>query len=439
MSSSLLIVIAGGALAAFLALQSLAADVSECAGPAKPPAKDPAEIYFPPPDSEGGWRTLRTPDDMRPVAGMDQKKLDEAFEIAAASTKNGGLLVIRNGWLVYERYFGRGHREASPNLASCGKSVTSIAVSILMAEHPDLFPEGLDQKVFTPDYLPPQAFPLSDPAKAEIKLGQLLAFTAGIRGNNPSYINGKEATIDPAGPDGWPALVDEVALGKKDWSDGGQRISAATLWCKPGGGYSYATAAAHIASMIVRHVSGMELQEYVRKRLAEPLGWGRWGYAYRQAKEITHTPGGGGIALRPTDMARFGYLLLREGRWQGRQLVPAEFVRACGRKSPYNPHSPYSLQFDVNTDGQIRELPRDAFWKSGSGGHVLYVVPSLDLVVWKLGGRDSQYDPENTGLPLPPEAATGPASRRDWKATMDEPTARRKTLQTVIEAVSQPV
>ncbi len=399
---------------------------------------EPALDYFPPPDSQGGWRTLSRAEEIRRVAGMDVKKLDEAFDVAKASTKNGGLLVVRHGWLVYENYFGRGHREATPNLASCGKSFTSIAIGILMAEHPDLFPEGLDQKVFTPAYLPAEVFPLSDPAMAQIKLGQLLAFSAGIRGNNPGQVNGKATKLDPPGPDGWPSIVDEIALGRRDHLADGQRYSAATLWCEPGGGYSYATASIHIASMIVRRVAGMELQEYLQKRLAEPLGWGRWGYGYKYAKEVTHTPGGGGITLRATDMLRFGYLLLREGRWGERQLVPVEYARHCGRQSPYNPHAPYSLQFDVNTDGHYPEYPRDAFWKSGSGAHMLYVVPSLDLVVWKLAGRDSQYEQRDTGVPLTPEIAKGSDSRRDWKPTINEREGQRLVLSKVIEAIVVP-
>lgn len=385
--------------------------------------------YFPSADHEGGWRALVAAEDLRRIAGVKRQALDQAFEIAAASTKNGGLLVARHGWLVYERYFGRGQREATPNLASCGKSFTSIAVGMLIAERPDLFPEGLDQRVFTPKYLPPEAFPLSDPAMTEIQLGQLLAFSAGIRGNNPCLVSGMPTTIDPPGPDGWPALVDEIALGRRGHGEGAERVSAATLWCHPGAGYSYATAAAHLASMIVRHVSGMELQTYLEMRLAQPLGWGRWGYGYRHAGEVTHTPGGGGIALRATDMLRFGYLLLREGRWHDRQVVPAAYVRACGHASSYNPHAPYSLQFDVNTGGQLPGVPRDAFWKGGSGGHALYVVPSLDLVVWKLGGRDGQYDPRDTGLPPPPGALE---NRDDWKPTLDDRTALREVLTRVV-------
>jgi hypothetical protein len=77
--------------------------------------------YYPPPDSEGGWRVLSTAREIEDVAGMVWAKLVLAFEFIQRNTKNGGLLVVRHGWLVYERYFGLGHREALPNLASCGK------------------------------------------------------------------------------------------------------------------------------------------------------------------------------------------------------------------------------------------------------------------------------------------------------------------------------
>jgi CubicO group peptidase (beta-lactamase class C family) len=397
-----------------------------------------AANYFPPSDDAGGWRTLPNAAEIRRVTDIDVAQLDAAFALIQGSTKNGGLLIVRHGWLVYERYFGLGHRDATPNLASCGKSFTSIAVGMLMAERPELFPDGLDQKIFTPKYFPPDAFPLSDPRKAEIKLGQLLAFTAGIRGNNPSYVNGRATQINPVGPDGWYAKVQDYALGRSDGKMGQTPFSTATLWCEPGAGYSYASASIHLASVMLRHVAGMELQAYLEDHLAKPLGWGRWGFGYKDQPEVEHTPGGGGIALRATDMLRFGYMLLHEGRWGERQLVPADYVQRCARQSPYNPHYPYSLQFNVNTRGEIPELPRDAFWKLGSGGHVLYVVPSLDLVVWKLGGRDDQYSPANTGLPASPAPREQIAARQGWKASesVDAATAARITLQRVIAAIT---
>ncbi|MGH8578699.1 MAG: serine hydrolase [Gammaproteobacteria bacterium] len=396
--------------------------------------------YFPPTDSQGGWRTLKDADEIRRVAGMDKKKLDEAFAFIKGSTKNGGVLVLRKGWLVYEAYFGLGHRDATPNLASVGKSFTSIAIGILLDEQPKLFPDGLDQKVFTKEYLPPEAFPLADRRKKDIRLGQLLAMTAGIRGNNPVHVRGKEGTIDPAGPDGSPSCIDAVAFGKQEGNYQGRPYSTKTLWCDPGEGYSYATSSIHLASVVLRRVTGLELQQYVDKHLSRPMGWGTWGYGYKDAGahiQLEHTPGGGGIAVRATDMLRFGYLLLHEGRWQDQQLVPTEYVRHCARKSPYNPHYPYSLQFDVNTDGDVKDLPRDAYWRSGSGGHALYIVPSLDLVVWKLGGRDGQYAPANTSLPASPASKEQVAVRRGWNKTVDKQTALRKTLQMVIAAITK--
>ena len=139
--------------------------------------------YYPASDNEGGWRKLDDPATILDTLGFDVAPLDEAFEIAKSSTKNGGLLVVRDEWLIYEKYFGLGHREALTNLASVGKSFTSVAAGILMEEQAERFPHSLDQKVFHHDYLPAVAFPPADPEMHEFKLGQLLAFSAGIRGN----------------------------------------------------------------------------------------------------------------------------------------------------------------------------------------------------------------------------------------------------------------
>jgi CubicO group peptidase (beta-lactamase class C family) len=380
--------------------------------------------YFPPPDTTGGWRTLKNPAEIRRKTGLDIKKLDEAFEYIKGSSQHGGLLVVRHGWLVYERYFGRANREATPNTASCGKSFTSIAMGILMQERPDLFPDGLDQRVYTLRYLPPEAFPLNDPVKSEIKLGQLLAMSAGLRGNSPGYVRGKPVPIDPPGLDGWRAMFDANAF-------------SADLWCRPGEGYSYATVSPHLVSAIVRHVTGMELQQYLESRLAKPLGWGRWGFGYRRYRrpEIDHTPGGAGIALRATDMLRFAYLLLHHGSWAGHQIVPADYVRKATTPSPYNPHYAYSLQFELNSDGEAPTAPRDAYWKRGAHGFAFYVVPSLDLVIWKMGGGDGEYAEKDTGLPELKPYDGSRAGWTDWKRPEDIGAAALRMMEMVVAAI----
>ena len=391
-----------------------------------------SDTYYPPSDAAGSWRQLKSGRKVRKETGIDVEGLEAAFEYMKGSTKNGGLLVVRHGYLVYERYFGKGHREATPNPGSCGKSYTSIGAGILMEEYPELFPKGLDQEVFRTTHLPPSAFPLTDKRKADITIGQLLSFSAGIRGNNPCYVNGKETEIDPVGPDGWQGMEDDRALGRLEENFADDRpFSARELWCDPGGGYSYATASIHIVSMMVRHIAERELEQYLRDRLAGALGWSNWGFAYKSTEASKHTPGGGGAALRGTDVLRFLYMLLHNGEWENKQIVPADYVAHCSKVSPYNPHFPYSLQFEANSNGDAAELPTDAYWKAGSGGYALYVVPSLDMVVWKMGGRDDQYSEGNTGMREIPTDD----DRQGWERQVEDGVSLKKTLEMVVEAV----
>ena len=126
---------------------------------------------------------------------------------------------------------------------------------------------------------------------------------------------------------------------------------------------------------------------------------------------MPHANGAGSTALHATDALRFAYCLLRNGKWKDQQIVPPDYIKKCQTQSPYNPHTPFSLQFEHNADGHIAGAPRDAFFKSGAGGFCLFIVPSLDLVIYKLGGKDNQYDPALTGLPQPEQSH----EREDWK------------------------
>jgi CubicO group peptidase (beta-lactamase class C family) len=359
-----------------------------------------AADYIPPPDSAGGWRQLHDAAQIRKRAGLDLPELERAYDFTQRCSQNGGLLVVRHGYLAFERYFGRAHRNANPDMASTGKAVTSIACGIMLKEFHDKIPDGLAQKVFTETYLP-EAFPLDDARKAGITLGQLLCMTAGYHGegSSPGIANGQVVPLNPA-----PG---------QDIHDLDMSSIHTVLWTNPGAGYSYSSPAPHIASIVLRHVTGMELPDYINERLGKPMGWGAWGYCLHRGNFLMpHANGAGSIALHATDALRFGYCLLHQGKWGSRQLVPPEYVALCGQPSPFNPHCPFSLMFENNSDGHVAGAPRDAFFKSGAGGFGIFIVPSLDLVIYKLGGNDSQYDPALTGLPQP---FTYDGSRDNWR------------------------
>jgi CubicO group peptidase (beta-lactamase class C family) len=345
--------------------------------------------YFPPPDSAGGWRTLKSAQEIRDKAGMSLHRLEQAYDFTERCSQNGGLLVVRHGYLVFEKYFGRAHRNANPDMASTGKAYTSIACGIMLQEKKNQIPDGLDQKVFTEQYLP-EAFPLDDPRKADITLGQLLCMTAGYHGEgtSPGVVMGKVVPLQPV-PGQNIRDLDKSSI-------------RTVLWTNAGAGYSYSSPAPHIASIVLRHVTGMELQDYINEKLAKPMGWGRWGYClHRGDFTMPHANGAGSTAIHATDALRFGYCLLRKGKWNDQQLVPADYIELCHSPSKFNPHTPYSLMFEHNQDRHVAGAPRDAFYKSGAGGFGIFVVPSLDIVIYKLGGRDNQYDPALTGIPQP--------------------------------------
>ena len=363
-------------------------------------AAKPAADYFPPPDSQGGWRTLKDAASIRKLAGMDLSRLDRAYEMTQRSTQHGGLVVVRHGYLVYEKYFGRANRNANPDMASTGKAVTSIACGIMMHDYHDKIPEGLDTKVFTPKYLP-EAFPLDDPRKANITLGQLLCMSGGYHGEGaaPGIVEGRVVPLQPV-----------PGQNIRDIDMSSIRVP---LWTDPGAGYSYSSPEPHIASMVLRHVSGMELRDFVNEKMAKPMGWGPWDYCLHRGDFVMpHANGAGSTALHATDAVRFGYCLLHNGRWGNRQVVPADYVALCNKPSKYNPHCPFTLMFENNSDGHVIGAPRDAYYKSGAGGFGIFVVPSLDVVIYKLGGNTGQYDPALTGIPL---TFTPDTSRDNWK------------------------
>ena len=389
------------------------------------------EDYFPKADSAGGWRTLKDAAAIRKTVGMDLAKLDQAFEYASRSSQHGGLLVVRHGWLVYERYYGRGHREANPASASVGKAYVSIASGIMLAEKKAAIPEGLDTKVFNSKYLP-EAIPLDDQAKADITLGQLLSMSAGLHGEggNPGFVDGLPSVkLTPMARPEAPLSQDLAAL-------------RTPLWIKPGGGYSYASNSPHVASIVLRNLVGMELHDYLDARLGKVLGWGPWAWARRRGETVLpHTPGGGDIALRSTDHLRFAYALLKKGRWQKQQVIPADYIELCGKPTKWNTHAPMSLMFEINADGHVAGAPKDAFFKSGGGGFGVIVIPSLDMVIYKMAGDDAQYNPARTGLKqdYPYDGA-----RNGWKPAprsqfSDGPIGTDDGVRRVIEMVAAAV
>jgi CubicO group peptidase (beta-lactamase class C family) len=183
----------------------------------------------------------KTPAQARKVAGLDVARLDQAFEYATRTSQHGGLLVVRHGWLVYERYYGKCWRDSTPSAASAGKTFTSISSGIMLDKHKDRFPQGLDTRIFTDQFLP-EAFLLSDPRKADIKLGQLQA------NGGTGFVNGENVKVPVIPGIDRSIAPDLLAL-------------RAPLWTNPGGGYFYSNLGTHVLSLLLHHIAGKVMQD----------------------------------------------------------------------------------------------------------------------------------------------------------------------------------
>jgi hypothetical protein len=132
--------------------------------------------YYPPPDSAGGWRTLKEAGPIRDVAGMDLAKLDQAWEQTQRCTQNAGLVVVRRGYLVYRKR--RRAFATHPTWPRAAKAFTSIACGIMLSKKdaiPTAWTRGLHRK-----YLPGGFRSTSAPRRDHP--GQLLCMTAGYHG-----------------------------------------------------------------------------------------------------------------------------------------------------------------------------------------------------------------------------------------------------------------
>lgn len=327
----------------------------------------PAERDYWPTDA---WRTA-PPEDHG--LDPDELRLLERTLMASYPTVRS-VVIVRDGFLIYERYrqgldAGDGH-----DIRSVTKSVVSALVGIALAEGAL---ESLDQTLgeLFADRLPADA----DPRMAGVTVGQLLSMTSGLPGDDPS-LGGDEGVF-------------ERIEAQDDWVTA---ILGLPLAADPGSQWAYSSASSHLLSVLVADTTGGSTLGFARERLFGPLGIDTSG-AYvtvgpptsdeieRYSREPVAWPadpqgyhfGGALLKLPARDLAKFGYLYLNEGRWDGDQLIPADFVRSSTTPSEHetNAEGAYGWHWWVQP-----ARGHDAYFARGYGGQVVHVVPELGLV-----------------------------------------------------------
>jgi CubicO group peptidase (beta-lactamase class C family) len=146
---------------------------------------------------------------------------------------------------------------------------------------------------------------------------------------------------------------------------------------QPGTHFAYNTGATYILSVILQRLTGEMLHDYLRPRLLEPLG------ATEATWEVTEegvNTGGWGLSLNTESVARFGQFLLQQGEWEGRQLVPAEWIAAATAKQVSNANHD-SLDGQQGYGYQFWRSQYGAYRADGAFGQFCLVLPDQDAVL----------------------------------------------------------
>jgi CubicO group peptidase (beta-lactamase class C family) len=348
-----------------------------------------ATPVFPPPESAGGWPVLGTAQEIREVASMDPGKLNELREwLLKSDTRNFAAVVIRGGHIVLQVERGNSATSDSRRVASVSKAVCATVLSIASEWSQQGKTPGrmtFDDRAF--DFIP-WAHPLRDPRKARITVKQLLNHTSGICPEATGARN--EGT--------WQFLLGHT----------GDPLTA-RLAFEPGSACGYSTHALHHASLVCETVTGKPYNQFAIEALLKPIGCEHWWFEYFDGDDIHERHPSHSIGLPARDLARIGYCMLRDGRWNHEQIIPKWFVEQTA--APTHEVKTPELRFKINAQvfshgWQLPRLldpdrepngagiPHDARYKPGSGGQIIAFVPSLDLVMTRQTGSSGAWQYE---------------------------------------------
>lgn len=183
-----------------------------------------------------------------------------------------------------------------------------------------------------------------------------------------------------------------------------------TLENAPGTHWEYSSGTTNIIARVLRQsfADEKEYLRYPRERLFEPIGM----------QSAVLEPDAAGIFIGSSylyatarDWARLGLLYLQDGVWQGKRLLPEDWVKYTLTPEPHAPDARYGaqvwLKLDQGPAGKSREVgeppfPEDAYYMLGHYGQTVAIVPSRDLVIVRLGQtwEEGDWDPASVLAPI---------------------------------------
>jgi len=255
-------------------------------------------------------------------------------------------MLVRHGHVVAEGWWSPYDAKTPHSMYSLSKSFTSTAVGLAIAEGK----LSLDDEVLK--FFPNEA-PLEPSANLRsMRIRDLLRMNTGQHAEDMAKFS-----FDSSEP-----LVN--------------LFLSIPVAHKPGTHFWYNTPATFMCSAIVQKTTGQTVLDFLKPRLFDPLGIENPTWETRQG--ITF--GGSGLHIKTEDIARFGQLYLQKGKWNGKQLVPAEWVEVATARQTSNGSNPAS-DWDQGYGYQFWRCRNGVYRGDGAFGQFCIVLPQYDAVV----------------------------------------------------------
>ncbi len=359
---------------------TLAARCALLVGPVLLAQTRPSSAPSAPPTLDDGWKTGSAES-----VGLDPARLSALTASIRAWPELGvhAILIERGGRLVYEEYFeafdqrwgeplGRVamSRDTLHDLRSVTKSVVSALVGIALAE-------GAIQTLEEPliGWFP--EYPdLNTAERRRVTLAHVLGMTSGLEWNEDIPYT------DPRN--------DEIRM--TDDPDPLRYALSRPFVHEPGAEFNYNGGSTQVLAAVVARATKKPLRDYIRSVLLQPLGITEFEWIGNLAGLPSAASG---LRLRPRDLAKFGSLYLHAGRWNGKQVIPADWVEQSTRR-----HFKFRPRTGPDAGGEFGYSyfwwyncvptaagPIEACAAVGNGQQRIFVLPGLDMTVTILAGR----------------------------------------------------
>ena len=301
--------------------------------------------------------------------GMDPITIDNTYEEAKNLDNLYSLLILKNGYLIAEKYFNGVTVDDASSTASVTKSIVSALVGIAIKEK---YITGTDQKL--KDFFSEIDWESTDSRKSEITLQQLLQMRSGYPWEE---VYGYLETLSNSS--NWIPLLSQFPL-----------INP------PGTKFGYSNFTAHITGIIISRSADRSLLSFARNYLFDNMGIS---VPYWPADANGYYYGSGDIYMTPRSLAKFGQLYLDNGVWNDVQLISSEWVN-----STFQIYSSSTYGREILSN--IRTLKYGYLWWSGTsgnhqiwfawghGGQMVVIIHDLNMVVVATALCPSIFDPD---------------------------------------------